>query len=155
MSDVKIERAVAVYNTLCAAIDERGWNYERVDDDLLVHFSVNGDDLPVQFIIFVDMDRQLIRLLSPMPFEMDESKRIDGAIATCHATYGLTDGSFDYDLSDGKISYRLTTAYHDTEIGIGLIQYMIDFAGVVIDKYNDKFFALNKGYMSIEDFLQQ
>ena len=154
MSEIKMERAKKVYATLCEALDERNWKYEKVDDDLLVHFSVNGDDLPIQYIIFVDVDRQLIRLLSHMSFDISEDKRIDGAIATCHATYGLRDGSFDYDLSDGKIVYRMTSAFLDNEVPVSVIQYMIDFTGAVVDKYNDKFFALNKGFLTIEKFLE-
>ena len=154
MSEIKMERAKKVYATLCEALDERNWKYEKVDDELLVHFSVNGDDLPIQYIIFVDVDRQLIRLLSHMSFDMSEDKRIDGAIATCHATYGLRDGSFDYDLSDGKIVYRMTSAFLDNEVPVSVIQYMIDFTGAVVDKYNDKFFALNKGFLTIEKFLE-
>lgn len=154
MSEIKMERAKKAYATLCEALDARNWKYEKVDDDLLVHFSVNGDDLPIQYIIFVDVDRQLIRLLSHMPFDMSEDKRIDGAIATCHATYGLRDGSFDYDLSDGKIVYRMTSAFLDNELPVSVIQYMIDFTGAVVDKYNDKFFALNKGFLTIEKFLE-
>ena len=154
MSEIKMERAKKAYATLCEALDARNWKYEKVDDDLLVHFSVNGDDLPIQYIIFVDVDRQLIRLLSHMPFDMSEDKRIDGAIATCHATYGLRDGSFDYDLPDGKIVYRMTSAFLDNEVPVSVIQYMIDFTGAVVDKYNDKFFALNKGFLTIEKFLE-
>ena len=154
MSEIKMERSKKVYATLCEALDERNWKYEKVDDDLLVHFSVNGDDLPIQYIIFVDVDRQLIRLLSHMSFDMSEDKRIDGAIATCHATYGLRDGSFDYDLSDGKIVQRMTSAFLDNEVPVSVIQYMIDFTGAVVDKYNDKFFALNKGFLTIEKFLE-
>ena len=154
MSEIKMERAKKAYATLCEALDARNWKYEKVDDELLVHFSVNGDDLPIQYIIFVDVDRQLIRLLSHMSFDMSEDKRIDGAIATCHATYGLRDGSFDYDLSDGKIVYRMTSAFLDNEIPVSAIQYLIDFAGAVVDKYNDKFFALNKGFLTIEKFLE-
>jgi hypothetical protein len=78
----------------------------------------------MQFIIFVDVDRQLLRLLSPLPFDMVEDKRIDGAIATCHATYGLRDGSFDYDLSNGRISFRMTSAFLDNDIPVSVLQYM-------------------------------
>lgn len=154
MSEIKMERAKKVYATLCEALDERNWKYEKVDDELLVHFTVNGDDLPMQYIIFADVDRQLLRLLSPLPFDMSEDKRIDGAIAACHATYGLMDGSFDYDLSNGEIAFRMTSAFLDNELPVSVVQYMIDFAGYVVDKFNDKFFALNKGFLTIEKFLE-
>lgn len=146
--------ALYAYTAIRNALDARKWNYETDDEQKLVHFSVNGDDLPMQLIVFADEDRQLVRLLSPLPFHMTEDKRMEGTIATCHATYGLTDGSFDYDLSNGRISFRMTAPFHGEKISEEVICYLIDFACTVVDKYNDKFFALNKGYIKIEDFLK-
>ena len=41
MSDEnKMIRAKEVYNTLCTAIDNRDWNYEKLEEKLVVHFSV-------------------------------------------------------------------------------------------------------------------
>ena len=105
--EMKMKLAKQVYNTICEALDNRDWHYGKEEDELLVHFGVNGDDIPLQFIIVVDAERQLIRLMSPLPFKMSESKRIEGAIATCAASYGMADGSFDYDLSDGKIVFNV------------------------------------------------
>lgn len=154
MADVKLDRAQRAYETLCKCLDDRNWTYEKAEDELLVHFKVNGEDLPIQLIIWVDTERQLVRLGSHLPFEMSEERRIDGAIATCHATYGLTEGSFDYDVSTGRIAFRITVAFHDNDVSEGMIQYMIDFTCVAVDKYNDKFFALNKGFLTIEKFLE-
>lgn len=146
--------ALHAYTAIRNALDTRKWKYGTDDEKKLVHFGVNGDDLPMQFIIFVDEDRQLVRLLSKLPFKMAEDKLIDGAIATCHATYGLVDGSFDYDLSDGQIVFRMTTPFHGEKISEDVIQYMISCAGTIVDEYNDKFLALNKGFLKIEDFLK-
>ena len=103
-------------------------------------------------VIEVDDDRQLVRVVSPMPFEMSENKRIEGAIATCAATYTLADGSFDYDLMRGKIYFRLTSSYRGCDIGEGMLDYMVDVSLSTIDRYNDKFMALNKGYINVTDF---
>lgn len=154
MSGEKSVRAQRVYNTLCGALDALSWKYDKDDDKLVVSFSLTGEDLPMRFIIFVDVDRQLVRLFSRMPFEMSEDKRVEGSIAACHAAYGLTDGCFEYDLSEGKITYRMACAFIDNDISVEIIHYMIDFACTVIDKYNVKFFAINKGYMTIEKFLE-
>ena len=146
--------ALHAYTAIRNALDSRKWKYDTDDEEKLVHFGVNGDDLPMDFIFFVDEDRQLVRLLSPMPFKMAEDKRVEGAIATCHATYGLVDGSFDYDLSDGQITFRMTTPFHGEKISEGVIQYLIDIASIVVDKYNDKFFALSKDHIKIADFMK-
>lgn len=147
--------AQQVYKTLCSALDRRDWEYEKDEEKLLVHFGVNGDDIPMNFVLLVDEERQLIRLLSQLPFKIKEEKRIDGAIAACAVTYRLVDGSFDYDLSDGTIVFRMTASFRKSVISDGLFQYMISCACDTIDAYNDRFMALDKGLITIEDFLQK
>ena len=149
----KMANAQQVYETLCKALDRRGWKYGKDEEKLLVHFGVRGDDIPMNFIIVVDAERQLVRLMSPLPFKMSEEKRMEGAIATCAATYGMADGSFDYDLSNGEIVFRMTASIRESQLGEGLFQYMMSCACAMADKYNDQFLALDKGIMSIADFL--
>lgn len=154
MSDeMKMERAKKVYNTLCTAIDKRDWTYDREDEDLIVRFNVSGEDIPMSFILIVDADRQLVRLLSPIPFNMGEDKRMEGAIATCVASYGFINGSFDYDLEDGSIVFRLTQSFRGSDVNEEVLQYMISLSCSVVDNYNDRFMALNKGLLSITDFI--
>lgn len=154
-NDNKLENAMLAYRTICSALDARDWKYEKDTDKLLVHFGVNGEDLPVDFIIYADADRQLVRLLSPLLFKMSEEKRMEGALATCAASWGMVDGSFDYDLADGTILFRMAASLRESTIGVGLIQYMISCACAMVDKYNDKFLAINKGILSIQDFLKE
>lgn len=149
----KMELAQQVYQTLCEAIETRQWRYQKDEEKLLVHFGVSGDDIPMRFVIVVDADRQLIRSMSPLPFKMSESKRMEGAIATCVASYGMADGSFDYDLSDGTIVFRMTASFRESLIGEGLFQYMISCSCAMVDKYNEQFLAIDKGLMSIGDFI--
>ena len=153
VDEKKMELAKQVYQTLCDAIERRGWNFGRNEEKLLVHFSVNGDDIPMQFILIVDAERQLIRVMSPLPFKMSEAKRMEGAIATCAASFGMVDGSFDYNLSDGTIVFRMTASFRESLIGEGLFQYLTFCSCAMVDKYNDRFLALDKGIMSITDFI--
>lgn len=153
VDEKKMKLAKKVYQTLCEAIERREWNFGKDEEKLLVHFGVSGDDIPMQFILIVDAERQLIRLMSPMPFKMSESKRMEGAIATCAASFGMADGSFDYDLSDGTIVFRMTASFRESLIGEGLFQYMISCSCAMVDKYNDQFLSLDKGIMSITDFI--
>lgn len=155
VDEKKMELAKQVYQTLCAAIERREWNFGKDEEKLLVHFGVSGDDIPMQFILIVDAERQLIRLMSPLPFKMSESKRMEGAIATCAASFGMVDGSFDYDLSDGRIVFRMTASFRESIIGEGLFQYMISCSCAMVDKYNDQFLALDKGIIGITDFIEK
>ncbi len=155
MIDEKMQLAQQVYQTLCNAIENRGWKFGKEEEKLLVHFGVNGDDLPMQFVLFVDVERQLIRLVSRLPFKMSEAKRMEGAIATCAASYGMADGNFDYDLTDGSITFRMTASFKGSRIGEGLFEYMIACSCAMVDKYNERFLALDKGILSIADFMKE
>ncbi len=156
MADEKnLKLAKSVYNSLCEMLDEKNVRYDKQQDDLIISFITGGDDIPMQFLVKVDAERQLIRVLSPIPVTFGEEKRVEGAIATCHATYVLADGSFDYDFQTGKVLFRLTSSYMDSLISKNLFEYMIIIAIHTVDKYNDKFFMLAKGQMSIEEFCNQ
>lgn len=153
IDEKKLELAKQVYATLCAAIDKREWNYQKDEEELVAYFGVNGDDIPMQFILVVDAERQLIRVMSPLPFKMSEAKRMEGAIATCVASYGMADGNFDYDMSDGTIVFRMTASFRESLIGEGLFQYLISCSCAMVDEYNDQFLAIDKDLISITDFL--
>lgn len=151
----KKKAAKTMYATLCKALDARNWKYKKLEEKLGVSFGVNGDDLPMDFFIFVDEDRQLLRLMSPMSFKMKEDKRVEGAVVTCAANYGMADGSFDYDLTDGKIVFRMVHTFRESLIGEEAVQYIISCACTMVDEYNDRFMAVNSGYLSMADFLEK
>ncbi|MBQ5335119.1 MAG: hypothetical protein J6Z45_04150 [Oscillospiraceae bacterium] len=153
MADNKQILAQQVYGKLISALTSREWTYARDDDRMRVQFDVSGDDFPMRFVMIVDAERQQIRLLSRLPFEMSESKRMEGAVATCVASFMLPDGNFDYNVETGEIGFRVTHVFMDSDISEEVLQYMISWSCAVVDKYNDKFFAIDKGYLTLDDFI--
>lgn len=150
---IKMAAAQKVYATVCAALDERGWTYDRDDEHLVVRTGAKTEDLPVHHVFMVDAERQFLRVASPIPLEMAEDKRAEGAIVTSVATMGLPDGNFDYNLQTGRIAFRITACFRGSEIGKGLVHYFIDRTNAVVDHYNDRFEAVNSGKMSVADFV--
>ena len=145
--------AASAYRQVCAALDERNWKYDKDDEKMQVFFSVSGDDLPMKMAIIIDENRQLIRLLSPLPFQISEDKRVVCAIAACVASNHMINGSFDFDISTGNLLFRLVNTFQDSLIGTALVQYMVSCACATVDRYNDKFLALSKGMMTLEEFI--
>jgi hypothetical protein len=135
--------------------DDNKVHYEKHDDDLVVTFIMGGNDIPMQFVLAIDVEHELIRLLSPIPVIFGDDKRVEGAIATCAVNYGLADGSFDYDFRKGRIMFRITSSYIDSLISKDLLEYMIAVSCITVDEYNDKFFMLAKGQFSIEEFFNK
>ena len=148
-----MSHAQQVYRTLCNTLDRLDWKYNKEKEDLLVHFGVNGDKMPIKFIITVDEERKLIRLASPLPFKMSEQKRVEGAIAACAASYGMADGNFDYDVSEGEIVFRSTASFSGSNIGEELFRYMLHCAYTMVNKYNIRFLSLDKGIIDFTKFL--
>ncbi|MCR5207211.1 MAG: YbjN domain-containing protein [Eubacterium sp.] len=149
------DSALEVYNNLCFAIENRGWQYSKNEKDLSVTLEVTGDDLPMRFIITVDAPLQLVTLRSPFPFEIPENKRAEGAVAVRAISDAISNGSFDYNADNGKITYRLTVTFREGVAGEALLNDMINCACALVDMYNDKLLEFSKGYIELGEFLEK
>ena len=150
---MKHEKALQVYRTACAVLDARQWKYQRDDEAMILRFAVRTEDDPVYYVLIVDEERQMLRLSSPMGFKVSPSKRTELAIATTVATRYMWDGNFDYDLKTGNLGFRLTASFRGSEIGAAMVEYFIDWTDVAVDHFNEKFAAINKGEMTVEEFI--
>lgn len=155
MTEEKLQRAQRTFETLCQNLDEHDWHYEKDEEKLEIECGARGDDLPMDISIIVDADRQLIILLSILPFVAPETKRLDVAIATSIVNNKLVDGSFDYDVTSGHMIFRMTSSFIESEIDSEVFTYMLMVSYHTIDEYNDKFFMLGKGMLSINQFLEE
>ena len=148
-------RAIRAYKTICAALDDREWKYRKFEDDLTVTLSFSTDGLPMELFLAVDEERQLVRLLSRLPMTFPEDKRVEGALATLSAAYSLVDGSFDFDLGEGKVTYRQVVCFHNSELSKAAVYHLMDCAYAIIKKYSEKLFAVSKGYLPVTDFVKE
>ena len=148
-----LKQAQTVYKSLCNMLDERGWRYQKNEQELSIRCGAQGEDLPMEIIIEVDAERQLASLISPMPFEVPENRRAELAIAVTQANNGMVDGSFDYDFLSGRILFRMTSSFRQSLIGKAMFAYMLECSCYTIDEYNDKFLAVAKNNMSIHEII--
>ncbi|MBQ8029385.1 MAG: hypothetical protein IJ262_08290 [Clostridia bacterium] len=153
MSEVSFSREdLNIYQTICSALDMDNWNYEKDEEKLVVKTGARGDDLPMDLILRVNTKLKIVSLFSFLPVKFPKDKIVEGAVATCMATYGLADGSFDFDLSDGSVLFRLTSSYRESIISEEVIKYMLYVGASTIDEYNDRFLMLAKGMIDIDKF---
>ena len=153
-NDKELFQAKYAYKTLCDTLDSMEWKYERDDDNLQINCGATGDDRPIDIRMTVDPEKQLCTLLSQLPFKVAEEDRVLGAVAVCAANYNMVDGSFDYNISNGAIIFRLTTSIRESLIGQEVFRYMILVSCGTVDNYNDKFLMLFKKAMSLDDFIK-
>lgn len=150
----KHQQALKTFETICAMLDAREWKYDRDDENMRIICRVTGEDLPVDVVFLVQEKQQVVTLLSPLPFKMAEEKRVDGALAVAVANYGLINGTFDYDLRDGEIRFRMVSSFLESDLNAELFAYMLICSVSTVDDYNDKFMMLNKGLMTLEQFIE-
>lgn len=154
-TDKELKQAKAVFSSLCDALNKMGWKYKIDEEKLRVSYGVNGDDLPMDFVISCDAERQLVRLHSVLSYKFPEDKRVEGAIAVNEANYKMAHGCFDYDLSDGMVVFRLVNTYNNSLLGYELFEYMVNVSASTVDRYNDLFFMLGKGMITLQNYMEK
>ena len=151
--EIKAARAKKAYSDLCTHLDAIGLKYTRHDDDKVITLVMHGDDLPIEMLLAVREQHEVIHLLSYLHPNAPEDKRVEVAVAVNVANYGLVFGSFDYDLSDGEICWRAALPYCDSAITKEQVNYLVMASAAAIDRYNARFLMLNKGMMTMEQFI--
>lgn len=148
-------KGTKVYEMFKAHLKAHNFKFDPHDDDLVITLTVRGEDLPQPTVIRVLDDRNVVQVLSPIPANMPEDKRVDAAVAVAVANYGMINGSFDLDMNDGEIRFRVSQGYDGIEMSDDLIKYILSIAFFTTDKYNDRFFMLGKGMMTLDEFIEK
>lgn len=148
------KRAQSVYRTLCQALDDRKWVYQKDEENNRVRVTVTGEDLPMTLNITVDAPGELVKIHSTL-FKISEERRVEAALVICAINYRLVDGCFDYDLRDGEVLFRQVSCYTGGIVGKGMIDYMLRCALSTIDDFNDLLLMYSKEKLSLQEALDQ
>ena len=150
-----MQAAKRAYATIIAMMDNDNLKYSRDDENLRIELGFNTDDLDVNIKFIIDTDRDLVRVFSFLPFKFPEDKRVEGAVAACVANHGMVNGSFDYDFSDGELLFKCVDSYKGDAFTQETAKYLLNVTLSTVDNYNDRFFALAKGLMTLKDFVDK
>lgn len=137
------------YALLCKALDEMGLKYTKKEEEHMVRLSVQSHEM----ILRIDAHHRVF-LASPMCY-MPKNKRVEGVIMTGAASNALVNGSFDYNIEDGLILYRMTQMYEKCHVETAMFQEMIQCAYALVNRYHMDFLTISKGLMSLEEFVKK
>ena len=152
MSDTReMKQANRAYNTLCTMLDNRNWKYEKKEEDLKITCTAKGDDLPIDILIEIDVERSLICFYSYLGVKTSSDKRGKMALAVNMINSSIIDGSFDYNILNGNLLFRLTSSFKNSLISENAFEYIIYISCSTVDQYNDKLDSLAKGDYTIEE----
>lgn len=152
IDEKQLRKAQNMYEAMCQAITSVKLQYEKNEENLLISLTINGNDIPMDYVMQIDVKRELIYIISTIPAKFGENKRLDGALACCLANYNLKFGNFIYNYQDGTMFFKMSSSYTDSLISNELFVDMLVYATQAVDEYNDKFLMLAKGTLDIKTF---
>jgi len=147
------DRTEELMATVREYLDALEFKYEYDEENKLVHYGVSGEDIPMDMFIHTAMDGTALVLVSPMPFTVPEEKRAEMAIAVSIANSHIV-GSFDFDITDGKIMARISNCMADMPLTRGAFEMLLIISQKLTDDYNDKFMMLAKGMITLDQFAE-
>lgn len=153
MSEVNMEMAKTIYDSACAVLDGMGINYKKVENELVILFGHRGQDMNHDLIFVVNARQEAIQLIEKLPFSIDPEKASEVAGAACLINDKILSGKFTYNMED-RLSFEVTQIYSGSLIGEETIKRMLLALVFTVEEYDDKFMALNKGYLKVDDFKQ-
>lgn len=153
----RIENAARNAEQLISMLEHRKLKYtveERTDARTHIRVHFTGEDLPMTLHLILRADRQMASVYSVLPSQFPPERRNDAALAVTAANHGLIDGSFDLNLDNGEIRFRLTSCFIGTVLTEELFSYLMFVSAETVDRYNDRLAALNDGTLDLEGFLK-
>jgi len=150
----KMKHAQETYAMVCRMLTGQNWKYEKNDEDLSIDCKAIGEDLPMPVTIKVRPERQIVLLLSYLPIEVPDNKRLEVAAAISIVNYRLINGCFELNISNGRLYFRMTNSFMDSTLSEETFRYMLYVSLQTIDDYNDKLEGLVKGTVDISAFMK-
>lgn len=150
------KRSKEIFGQIAERLDARKIRYEKGthSNGYCFHFFFKGEDLPMEFNLLVDSGRQLLRLISILPFTFQSGKTEEAALAVCAVNGTMKRGCFVFDPESGGVTFRINNTFLECLLDMDVLDGLLREALIAVDKYNDRFFKLNAGLMSVEEVIQ-
>lgn len=148
--------AKQMYRRMCSALEREGLKYLTMEETLsaLLDFEL-ADAMPIQMILYVNPQLQTLHVMSQLPFQMRESKRVDGALAATVVSRDLDFGCFTVNINDGSVLFTMAECFRDGLLEEALICRMIAHTYSVVKKHGKTFLGLDQGELGISELIQK
>lgn len=147
-------QTLQVYNSLCEAMRDMEFAFDKKEEELIILSGVQGEDLPMPFMIRVSDDKQLVSFVSVVPVEVNERAKKTVIVALNEINMYLLDGCFAYDEAQAHIMFRSALTYRDALIGKGALKKMIMLSLSAVEAYNDKIQKIVTKEMTIQEAIE-
>ena len=153
MSDMTQQMAKHIYESIREILDEREMTYdaEQEEDtgDYVVIFSYRGEDMNHRMVLRVMGRRGLLTIAEALYFEVNPAN-VSKLIEACnHINAVLLLGTFYFD-GDDSIRFYNPLLFNGSSISKETIDELMLRTVSIVEDYDDKLAAVNKGYLDPE-----
>lgn len=157
-SEKQMQEAKTIYEALKNFFADVDYRYKVIAEEpekiYVLEYGVRGEDIPMDFRILIEVERGIMKFISPQPVRFAPEKRPDAAMAICAINDAIVDGSYSMDLQDGTVTYMQTTCFRGSLISPEVFRYMIGLSNSIVDAFNDKLLLLQNGIMDLDAFIK-
>ena len=147
-----MEMAKSMYERVATTLDNMELNYQRHDEDMVITLGMRGEDMDHDMLLIIREKNAAFSFLERLPFHLDPQKADEIAKAVCNVNNHLVLGGVTYEAGSDTMNFELSIPYNGSLIGEETIRRILVNAVKTVEAYDDKFLALNKGYISSEEF---
>lgn len=154
ISEEKAKRADTVLRLIGEALDDLGLKYDKDDENRIIDIEFVGNDIPISMRFFVNAAMENTALYSILPFTVPEEKVLETAYLLNHINNRILDGSFEMNISNKMILFRINNSYAGCMISKESFDVLFRKAADTVDRFNEKLKAFVEDEMTTEQFLQ-
>ncbi|MDL2273015.1 YbjN domain-containing protein [Oscillospiraceae bacterium OttesenSCG-928-G22] len=142
-----------IYKTVQDILDELEIKYNKDPERYSISFTYGGDDMSHQLIIYLRPEAAVLRMFVMMPFDIDPARAGDILEACARINNVLTAGEYLYDMKD-TVTFGMSQFYINSIISRELIEHMLRTTVNVVEDFDDRLAAVNKGYLKPSEILK-
>jgi len=155
MSEEKKQQAADdMYEKLCSVFKANDWHGNKNENERTIEFSFQEDELLVLISGKIDADKEYITFISPIPFVVEEEKKLEVAVAVTEVNSHLLRGNFYFNIDKGLLYFHLSSCYAGSNISEEAIKYLILCVEKTVSDFNRKFLLLSKGLITVDDIMR-
>jgi len=136
---------------VCRWMDQDSWKYDLEAEHNVIRTGVSLKcklNSVKMVLLFNDLGYTSTALC---PLKADEKTRAAAMEYITRANYGLRNGNFEMDVSDGEVRYKVYVNAKDTDqLGKGIIEDSIVLPALMFERYGDGLAAIMMGFSDPE-----
>ncbi|MCH5350629.1 MAG: YbjN domain-containing protein [Clostridiales bacterium] len=113
------------FDSVCAALTERGWDYDKDKENYSLGFLSDGKEMRFSITVKINPELKVVSVYVILPFLAPKDKEGQLAVALALINDEVVHGNFEYDGAAERVIFRASTSYLDSSLDKDVYFYLI------------------------------